>query len=67
MKGNMEICCGTEEILSGPNSNFFDCEDKPDVLFNHPTLVNLREQLLDENAEPPEMCKTCNLIGDPGW
>lgn len=67
MKGNMEICCGTEEILSGPNSNFFDCEDKPDLLFNHPTLVNLREQLLDENAEPPEMCKTCNLIGDPGW
>ena len=52
--------CAFEEIKQ-------DCEDKPDVLFNHPTLVNLREQLLDDNAEPPEMCKTCNLIGDPGW
>lgn len=67
MKGHMEICCGTEDILQGPNSNLFDCEDKPDVLFNHPTLVSLRKQLLDEASEPPDMCKTCNLIGDPGW
>ena len=32
MKGNMEICCGTEEILKGPNSNLFECEDSPDIL-----------------------------------
>lgn len=67
MKGNMEICCGTEEILKGPNSNLFECEDSPDILFNHPTLVSLRKQLLDDAAAPPDICKNCNLIGDPGW
>jgi hypothetical protein len=67
MKGEMDICCGTEDTLKGANSNLFDCEENPDVLFNHPTLVQLREQLLDSEAEPPDMCKNCNLIGEPGW
>jgi organic radical activating enzyme len=67
MLGNMEICCGTEMRLGGPNSNLFETENDPEALFNHPTLVNLREELLDPKSEPPEMCKSCNLLGEPGW
>jgi len=63
--GNMAICCGSDMMLQGPNSNLFDGE--PDSVFNHPTLVAMREQLLDPGCEPPEICRTCNLLGDPGW
>jgi hypothetical protein len=63
--GNMGICCGTDTTLQGPNSNLFDGE--PDVVFNHPTLVGMREQLMDTRRDPPDVCKTCNLLGDPGW
>ena len=65
MQGNMGICCGSDMKLQGFKSNLFDCE--PDVLFNHPTLVNIRKQLLDPISEPPNMCKNCNLLGEPGW
>ena len=51
--------------LRGPNSNLFDTN--PDILFNHPMLVNLRKQLLDPVSEPPNICKNCNLLGEPGW
>jgi len=63
--GTMAICCGIDTPLQGPNSNLFDAE--PDVVFNHPTLVGMREQLLDPESDPPEVCKTCNLLGDAGW
>lgn len=63
--GNMSICCGTDMRLRGVNSNLFD--DGPDIVFNHPTLVKMRKQLLDPKLEPPEVCKTCNLLGDFGW
>lgn len=63
--GNMKICCGTDNMLEGPNSNLFD--SGPDIVFNHPTLVGIRERLLDIKSEPPDMCKTCNLLGEPGW
>jgi hypothetical protein len=63
--GNLGICCGTDEFLPAPGGNLF--EGEPDKVFNHPLLVKMREQLLDPNAEPPEMCKSCNLLGDPGW
>ena len=63
--GEMNICCGVDEPLKGPNSNLFDAE--PNIVFNHPVLVDMRQKLLDENSEPPEVCKTCNLLGDPGW
>ena len=65
MLGHMDICCGSEMTLRGPNSNLFDTN--PDILFNHPTLVNLRKQLLDPVSEPPNICKNCNLLGEPGW
>ncbi len=65
MLGNVAICCGTEMLLAGANSNLFKCE--PDVLFNHPTLVTMRTQLLDPRCQPPNICKTCNLLGEPGW
>lgn len=65
MLGNIIICCGIDTTLQGPNSNLFDSE--PDTVFNHPTLVTMREQLLDPGCEPPEICKTCNLLGEPGW
>lgn len=67
MMGNMDICCGSEMKLRGPNSNLFETEDNPEALYNHPTLVNLREKLLDPKSEPPEMCKDCALLGEPGW
>ena len=63
--GNMGICCGSDTNLQGPNSNLFSAG--PDVVFNHPTLVKMRTQLLDPKSEPPQLCKTCNLLGDPGW
>ena len=65
MLGNIGICCGTDEFLQGKNSNLFDGE--PDMIFNHPALVNLRKQLLDPESDPPTICKKCNLLGDPGW
>ena len=65
VSGNMGICCGTDMMLQGPNSNLFDAE--PDLVFNHPTLVKMREQLLEPGCEPPDICKTCSLLGEPGW
>jgi uncharacterized Fe-S cluster-containing radical SAM superfamily protein len=63
--GNMAICCGTDLTLQGPNSNLFD--SAPEVLFNHPTLLAMREALLDPARDPPDVCKSCNLLGEPGW
>lgn len=65
MSGNMAICCGTDMTLQGPNSNLFDGE--PDIIFNHPMLVSMRKQLMNDGCQPPDICKTCNLLGDPGW
>ena len=65
VSGNMAICCGTDMMLQGPDSNLFDSD--PDSVFNHPTLVTMRRQLLDPGREPPDNCKTCNLLGEPGW
>jgi len=65
MAGNMAICCGTDIMLPGPNSNLFDGE--PDKIFNHPLLIKMREQLLDPECPPPEVCRGCNLLGEPGW
>lgn len=63
--GRITICCGTDNILQGPQSNLF-CDD-PALLWNHSTFVTMRQQLLDPNSEPPQMCKNCNLLGEPGW
>jgi len=63
--GTMTICCGTDATLQGPDSNLFDGE--PDAVFNHPTLVGMRAQLLDPASDPPAVCRSCNLLGDPGW
>ncbi|MDD5449030.1 MAG: radical SAM protein [Candidatus Omnitrophica bacterium] len=65
MSGKMAVCCGTDMILEGPNSNLF--ENAPEEIFNHPTLVKMRQGLLDPNPEPPQICKTCNLLEEPGW
>ena len=65
MFGNMAICCGTDTLLSGPNSNLFNAA--PDAVFNNPALVAMRKQLLDPDAEPPAVCKNCNLLSEPGW
>lgn len=65
MSGNMAICCGVDTMLPGPGNNLFSGE--PDVVFNHPLLVNMREQLIDPDDPPPEICKNCNLLNEPGW
>jgi hypothetical protein len=65
VSGTMGICCGTDQMLNGPHSNLFN--GQPDDVWNHPTLVRMREQLRDPGSEPPDICKTCNLLGDPGW
>lgn len=65
MQGKVGICCGTDAFLPAPGGNLF--EGDRDAVHNHPILVKMREQLLDPDAEPPEMCKSCNLLGDPGW
>lgn len=63
--GNMPICCGTDMVLQGPNSNLFT--DDPSLIINHPTLIGMREQLIDPKREPPDICKNCNLLGESGW
>jgi Radical SAM superfamily len=63
--GALGICCGTDKFLQGPHSNLFD--GPPDTVFNHPTLLAMREQLLSPHDEPPRMCQTCNLLGERGW
>lgn len=65
MSGGMAICCRIDKPLQGPNSNLFETE--PNILFNHPTLVNMRKQLLTPKIDPPIPCKTCNLLEEPGW
>jgi len=65
VSGSMGICCGTDQYLQGPHGNLF--ASTPDDVFNHPTLVAMREQLLEPGREPPDICKTCNLLGEPGW
>ena len=63
--GNISICCGTDMLLQGPNSNLFTGD--PGLLFNHPVLVGMREQLIYPEREPPDICKNCNLLGESGW
>jgi MoaA/NifB/PqqE/SkfB family radical SAM enzyme len=65
VSGTMGICCGTDQMLRGPHGNLF--EGQPDDVWNHPTLMKMREQLRKRGSEPPDICKTCNLLGDPGW
>jgi MoaA/NifB/PqqE/SkfB family radical SAM enzyme len=65
MKGNLGICCGTDAFLPGPGGNLFEAD--ADTVYNHPLLAEMRARLLDPDAEPPEMCRNCNLLGDPGW
>jgi len=65
LDGNVVICCGTDRVLKGANSNIFDAE--PNRLYNHPTLVALRRQLLNPSAPLPSICQDCNLINEPGW
>ncbi len=65
MRGNMGVCCGTDMTLQGSNSNLFSNE--PDIVLNHPMLVDMREKLLTPECDPPLLCKTCNLLGDSGW
>jgi MoaA/NifB/PqqE/SkfB family radical SAM enzyme len=64
-RGTVGICCGTEATLEGEEGNLF--ASPPDIVFNHPTLVSLRRRLLDPASDPPEMCRTCNLLQEPGW
>lgn len=63
--GEMLICCGTEDYLSGPKSNLFEAE--PNEIYNHPTLVSMRKDLIAINTPPPDLCKDCNLLNEPGW
>ena len=63
--GEMLICCGTEDFLSGPKSNLFNAE--PNEIYNHSTLVAMRKELISPNTPPPDLCKDCNLLNEPGW
>lgn len=65
MSGNVFICCGVDEPLSGGNHVLFRSE--PEDIYNHPVVVRMRERLLDPDGDPPEVCRTCNLLDEPGW
>jgi len=30
-------------------------------------MVDIRKKLLDPDSEPPDICRNCNLLADPGW
>ena len=61
MDGNLELCCGSEEqyanIFSSPTAE----------VYNHTKMIHMREKMLDKQSDPPEVCKSCNLLADPGW
>ena len=63
--GEMLICCGVEDFLQGSDANLF--KSSPQKVINHPTLVELRDGLLDPQLPPPDMCKSCNLLNESGW
>ena len=65
MSGHLGICCGVDTLLPDPGSNLY--EGPPDVIFNHPLLVDMRTQLLDPSCPPPQACRYCNLLEDKGW
>ena len=65
MLGDIGICCGIDTNLPGPGNNLFDAA--PDVVFNHPMLVDMRKKLLEPESAPPDACKRCHLLGEPGW
>ena len=54
-----------DAMLGGLHSNLF--KSAPEAVLNHPTLVTMRRQLLTPGCEPPEVCRTCNLLGETGW
>ncbi|MBF0136546.1 MAG: radical SAM protein [Magnetococcus sp. DMHC-1] len=63
--GDVAVCCGIDENLQGPNSNLYGTD--PELIYNHPVLVNMRKKFLNNSSEPPDVCKTCNYLADPGW
>jgi organic radical activating enzyme len=65
MNGSVGICCGTDEVLKGDFSNLF--AGKNDLLFNNDALIQIRDGLLSNDKPPPEICKGCNLLSEPGW
>lgn len=65
MSGNVFPCCGIDAPLSAPPCNVF--QDSAEAIFNHPTLVRMRTQLLACTEPVPDACRQCNLLGEPGW
>ncbi len=64
MSGQMIVCCGMNTLLGGASGNLFEAGIDA---YNHPLMVDMRKQLMDPEVDPPEICKDCNLLGDPGW
>ncbi len=61
MEGNLQVCCGSEETYA----NIFE-NDSADI-YNHPLLIDMRHKLLDNNADPPSICQSCNLLSEPSY
>jgi len=64
-KGEIIFCCGNGITLIIPNVNIFT--STCDEIYNHPSVIEIRKNLLDKSIPAPEICKTCNLLNETCW
>jgi len=62
-RGEISPCCGNVGYL--PYVNIFT--SSVDEIYNHPSVVELRKNLLDKSVPAPDVCQTCNLLNEVGW
>jgi len=62
--GEIIPCCGIAPYCL-PNVNVFT--STADEIYNHPDMVELRNNLLNKSIPAPMVCQTCHLLGEAGW
>ena len=63
-KGEIIPCCGIAPYCL-PNVNIFT--STADEIYNHPNMIELRNNLLNKSIPAPMVCQTCHLLGEAGW
>lgn len=65
-KGEIFICCGNcgnHPCL--PHVNIYTSTVKE--IYNHPSVTELRKNLLDKSMPVSAICQNCNLLYTAGW
>jgi MoaA/NifB/PqqE/SkfB family radical SAM enzyme len=63
-KGEIVPCCGIAPYCL-PNVNIFT--STADEIYNHPSMIELRNNLLNKSIPAPMVCQACHLLGEAGW